>query len=133
MPKATIGKLPGIKDINDQFSRANIQTTLEYYKGLKTADGDYQFGELTDKWYKAGAQWLADVKIYPEDVQKEIKGYIVEALTNQTDGKDDPIPLTLKWSDGDKAVKRSYDPYTIEIIGYPAPPSSALTERREKQ
>ena len=63
MPMESIGRLPGKKDINSQFSRENIKTTLEHYKSLKnTADGDYEFGALTDKWFAAGAQWMSDVK-----------------------------------------------------------------------
>ena len=133
MPLESVGRLPGKKDINGQFSRGNIKKTLEYYNSIKNQNGDYEFGALTDVWYTAGAQWMSDVKLYPQPIRDQIKKYIIEALTNQTDGKDDPIAVTFKWSDGNKAVNCSYDPsvpsYTIEIVGYPSPPASLLAER----
>jgi hypothetical protein len=134
----TVAKLPGKKDINNQFTVANLHKTLDYYNSIKQTNGDYTFGELTNKWYKAGAQWMTDVKLYPTDAQEQIKQCIIKALTNKDkDGNDHPIPVTLKWSDGNKAVNCTYDPsppsYTIEIIGYPQPPASLLAQRRGKK
>jgi hypothetical protein len=132
MAMESVGKLPGKKDINNQFSRENIKKTLEYYNSIKNkADGDYTFGALTDKWYKAGPQWMTDVKLYPQDIRDEIKKYIIEALTNETDGQPDPIPFLLKWSAGEeKKVNRTFDPFTIEIVGCIEPPASAVYERK---
>ena len=118
MPLESVGRLPGKKDINSQFSRGNIKKTLEHYHSIKHESGDYEFGALTDVWYTAGAQWMSDVKLYPQPIRDQIKKYIIEALTNQTDGKDDPIPFQITWKAGEeKAVNRTYDPYTIEIVG----------------
>ena len=35
MAMESVGKLPGKKDINNQFSRENIKKTLEYYNSIK--------------------------------------------------------------------------------------------------
>jgi hypothetical protein len=132
MTLESVGKLPGKKDINNQFSRENIKKTLELYNSVKGKNGDYPFGILTDKWYQAGNQWMDDVKHYPQAVQDEIKKYVIEALTNQTNGHDDPIPFLITWKPGDqKSVKRTYDPFTIEITGCLEPPSSAAYERKK--
>jgi hypothetical protein len=128
----SVARLPGKKDINSQFSRENIAKSLEYYKSIMTKNGDYEFGALTDKWFAAGPQWMSDVKLYPQPIRDQIKKYIVAALTNQTDGKDDPIPFLITWKPGDeKAVNLSYDPYTIEIVGCLEPPGSGLYERKK--
>jgi hypothetical protein len=134
MAMVTVGRLPGKKDINNQFSRASVKRSLEYYNSIKDPNGDYPFGALTNKWYN-NPQWMKDVAVYPEDVQKQIKGYVIEALTNKTNGKDDPIPFLITWTEnGDiQSVTRTYDPFTIEICGYPAPPTSALDERKQKE
>jgi hypothetical protein len=133
MAMESVGKLPGKKDINNQFSRENIATTLEYYNSIKDKqNGDYTFGELTNKWYKAGAQWMSDVKLYPQPIRDQIKKYVIEALTNETNGQPDPIPFLLKWSPGEeKKVNRTFDPFTIEIVGCLEPPGSALYERKK--
>lgn len=132
MAMESVGQHPGKKDINYQFSRENIQKTLEHYNAIKDKDGNYEFGSLTNKWYEAGRQWMNDVKLYPQPIRAQIKKYVIEALTNQTDGKPDPIPFLLKWSPGEeKAVNRTYDPYTIEIVGCLEPPGSALYERKK--
>jgi hypothetical protein len=132
MPLESVGKHPGKKDINYQFSRENIMKTLEHYNAVKGKDGDYEFGSLTNKWYDAGHQWMNDVKLYPQPIRAQIKKYVIEALTNVTDGKPDPIPFLLTWKPGEeKAVNRTYDPYTIEIVGCLEPPGSALYERKK--
>lgn len=131
MAMESVGRLPGKKDINGQFSRGNIKKTLEYYNSIKKPDGDYEFGALTDVWYKAGAQWMSDVKHYPEPIRNQIKKYIIEALTNQTNGNADPIPFQITWKAGEeKAVNRTYDPYMIEIVGCLEPPASSIYERK---
>jgi hypothetical protein len=131
MPLESVGRLPGKKDINNQFSRENIKKTLEHYNSIKTPNGDYPFGALTDKWYQAGNQWMSDVKLYPQPIRDQIKKYVIAALTNQTNGKDDPIPFLITWKAGEeKAVNLTYDPYTIEIVGCLEPPGSGLYERK---
>jgi len=109
----------------------------EYFHraGIRKLANDYPFGALTNKWYPS-AQWMLDVNVYPPDAQEQIKGYVIEALTNKTNGQDDPIPFSITWTDNDsdvKAVTRTYDPFTIVILNYPAPPSSALDERKQKE
>ena len=136
MAMLTVGNLPGKKDINNQYSRASIKKSLQYYHSIKDPNSnDYPFGALTNKWYPS-AQWMLDVNVYPPDAQEQIKGYVIEALTNKTNGQDDPIPFSITWTDNDsdvKAVTRTYDPFTIVILNYPAPPSSALDERKQKE
>lgn len=132
MAMESVGRLPGKKDINNQFSRENIKKTLEYYNSIKAKNGDYEFGTLTNKWYQAGNQWMSDVKLYPQDIRDQIKQYVIEALTNETNGQPDPIPFLLKWSAGEeKKVNRTYDPFTIEIVGCLEPPGSAIYERKQ--
>jgi hypothetical protein len=136
MAMVTVGKLPGKKDINNQYSRGSVKQSLKYYNEIKDPKtGDYKFGELTNKWYN-NPQWMKDVGVYPKDAQAQIKGYVIEALTNKTNGQDDPIPFLITWTDdnsGVKSVTRTYDPFTIQIVNYPPPPSSALDERKQKE
>jgi hypothetical protein len=133
MAMESVGKLPGKRDINNQFSRENIKQTLVYYKSISNPkDGDYEFGALTNKWYQAGNQWMNDVKLYPQPIRDQIKKYVIAALNNKTNGEDDPIPFLITWKPGDeKAVNLTYDPYTIEIVGCVEPPGSALYERKK--
>ena len=132
MPLESVGRLPGKKDINGQFSRENIKKTLEHYRSLKNEKGDYEFGALTDACYQAGPQWRSDVKLYPQAIRDQIRKYVIEALTHQTDGKDDPIPFSITWKAGEeKAVNLIKDPYTIEIVGCLEPPGSSLYERKK--
>jgi hypothetical protein len=138
----TIGQLPGKKDINDQFTvGANIHKALECFKRIQN-NGTYEFGALTACFYNLppgeDQSWMNEVKIYPADAQDQIKNCIIKALTNQKDGRDDPIPITMIWSGGSpNEVKCTYNPsprsYTIEIIGYPPPMAAALAERRAKK
>jgi len=138
----TIGQLPGKKDINNQFTvGANIHKALACFKRIQN-NGTYDFGALTACFYNLppGEQqsWMNEVKIYPVAAQDAIKNCIIKALTNQTNGRDDPIPLTMIWSGGSpNDVKCTYTPsppsYTIEIIGYPSPMASARAERRKKK
>jgi hypothetical protein len=142
MPLDTIAQLPGKKDINNQFTvGANIHKALACFKRIQN-NGTYEFGALTACFYDLpkgeGQTWMEEVKIYPADARDAIKNCIIKALTNQTDGKDDPIPITMIWSGGSpNEVNCTYSPsppsYTIEIIGYPPPMASALAERRAKK
>jgi hypothetical protein len=137
----TIGQLPGQRDINNQFTvGVNIHKALACFKRIQR-NGTYEFGALTACFYdlpKGEEQtWMDEVKIYPPVAQDAIKNCIITALNNQKDGKDDPIPITMKWSGGSPDVKCTYNPsppsYTIEIIGYPPPVASALAGRRAKK
>jgi hypothetical protein len=133
-------KYAGRPDINEQFTAANIRKTLTEYKKVKESDGDYTFGALTAKFYQlsddATAAWENDINAeYPHDVQAEIKRHIIHALTHRDQhGHESPIPLTIKWSGGTKAVVCTYNPsgpsYKVEIIGYLAPSASPLSKRR---
>ena len=136
-------KSPGRPDINAQFTAANIGKTLADYKAVKNRDGDYTFGTLTAKFYNLDATetgaWESGLeKEYPKDVQDEIKRHIIHALTHRDHhGHDSPIPLTIKWSSGAKAVVVTYNPsapsYKIEIFGFLSPAASALAARRAKK
>jgi hypothetical protein len=136
-------KYAGRPDINAQFTAANIKKTLADYKEVKQRDGDYTFGALTAKFYHldadATASWESDIEIeYPRDVQEEIKRHIIHALTYRDQhGHESPIPLTIKWSGGRRAVECTYNPaapsYQIDIIGFLAPGASSLASRRHKK
>jgi hypothetical protein len=141
----TIAGLPGQHDINGQFKvGANIHRTLALFKRLYNA-GTYPFGALTAAYnnYVPGSieynTWMQDAGTYPTAAQDKIKNCIIQALTHKDQhGNDDPIPVTINWSQGSPSdVKCTFHPsgpsYTIEIIGYPAPPQSLLAERREKK
>ena len=140
----TIAGLPGRRDINGQFNSANIRRTLGLFKGLYNA-GNYQFGALTAAYnnYVPGSSeyntWMQDAGTYPQSAQDKIKNCIIQALTHKDQhGHDDPIKVTIKWSQGSpNDVTCTFDPsvpcYTIDIIGFPSPPDSALSERREKK
>lgn len=133
-------KYAGRPDINAQFTPENIRKTLADYNHVKDHGGDYTFGALTAKFYHLDAHttaaWEQDLgEHYPKDVQEEIKRHIIHALTHRDDhGHESPIPLTIKWSTGAKAVVATYNPsgpsYKIEIVGYLAPGASSLASRR---
>jgi hypothetical protein len=137
MAMMTVGKLPGKKDINNQYSRVNMHKTMQYYNSIKNpTTGDYVFGELTNLWYP-NTPWMSDLeKVYPPDAQNKIKGFVIEALNNKAkNGQDDPIPFLITWTKDNSTkqdVTRSYDPFTITILNYAEPPSSALDERKQK-
>ncbi len=136
-------RYPGRSDINAQFTAGkNIRKALADYKQIKNRDGDYQFGALTETFYQLNQSeketWESDLRTYPKDVQDEIKRHIIHALTHlDHDGNEKPIPLTIKWSTGAKAVAVTYNPsapsYKIEIFGFPAPAASPFAGRREKK
>jgi hypothetical protein len=149
MPRPTLRKLPGQVDINNQYSAAHIQRSLDVYRQIADPQGDYRFGELTAKFYQLDENetriWLGDVARYPRDVRDEIKRLIIHALNHKDDsGRDSPIPITFKWtvSTSSKALIITYKPsgppkppgpsYKVEIVGYPSPLRSALAERRAK-
>lgn len=143
MPLANRKKYPGRPDINAQFTAANIGKTLADYKEVRRNGGDYTFGGLTAKFYNLDAgeaeAWESDLRIvYPKDVQDEIKRHIIHALTHRDHhGHENPIPLTIKWSTGPKAVVVTYIPsapsYKIEIVGFLGPSASPIARRRAKK
>jgi hypothetical protein len=122
-------KLPTQESINDQFTHGNIHKSLAYYNKIKRQNGDYQFGDLTVQWYGANPDWMNDLNAaYGAPAQQQIMGYVVGFLTNQTNGKPDPTPFTIVWSDGPKSISQTAN--TIEIVGYSMPPTAA--ERKKK-
>jgi hypothetical protein len=136
-------RYPGRPDINDQFTPHNIKKTLADYKEVKDRGGDYTFGALTAKFNYFNAEQTEDWESvlageYPKDVQDEIKRHIIHALTHRDDhGHESPIPLTMKWSSGPRAVVVTYNPsgpsYKIEIFGFISPAASRLAERPAKK
>ncbi len=126
MSLLTRDKLPTQEQINKQFTHGNIDSSLAYYNRIKRQGGDYQFGALTEQWYGANADWMNDAdRSYDASAQQQIVGYIVAFLTSQPH----PTPFTIAWSDGPKSISLSGT--TIEIVGYPAPPTEA--ERKNKK
>jgi hypothetical protein len=136
-------RYPGRPDINAQFTAENIRKTLAEYKEVKERGGDYKFGALSAKFYHLDEDqteaWESDIEIvYPKDVQDEIKRHIIHALTHRDHhGHESPIPLTMKWSSGPRAVAVTYNPsgpsYKIEIFGFLSPAASRLADRRAKK
>jgi hypothetical protein len=136
-------KAPGRPDINDQFTPQNIKKTLYDYNEVKDSHGDYKFGALTAKFNHLDADqtraWESGLEHeYPKDVRDEIKRHIIHALTHRDHhGQESPIPITMKWSAGPKAVVCTYNPsgpsYKIEIFGYIGPAASRLAERPAKK
>jgi hypothetical protein len=142
MPRMTVKLYPGRGDINAQFSAQNIRKTLALYKTIKTAGGDYQFGELTTLFYNLNQNevqaWQDDLKTYSTEVQEEIKRQIIHALTHvDSKGNETPVPLTITWKTGTKAVTTTYDPsgpsYAIVISGFPMPALKPFSQRRPKR
>jgi hypothetical protein len=115
----THAKLPTQEAINDQFRHGKIHKSLAYYNKIKRKNGDYEFGDLTQQWYGNNPDWMNEVNLYDQAAQQQIIGYIVGFLTSQPD----PTPFTIVWTDGTKSVSATAN--TIEIVGYPAPPTAA--------
>jgi hypothetical protein len=115
-------KLPTQAQINDQFTKGKIHQSLAFYDKIKKANGDYTFGDLTVQWYGANPLWMAQVGTYYDTAaQQKIVGYIVEFLTNKSNGKPDPIPFTIHWTEvGIQSIRKTSN--SIEIEGYRAPP-----------
>lgn len=137
MSRETLAKLPGKHDIDGQFKPANIHRTQALFKKLYK-NGTYTFGTLTAAYnnYPVGSPeydtWMKDADSYPPKARDPIKDCIIEAMT----GKDAPVPVVITWTqsnDRDVKVSRDASGFTIEIIGYAAPPTSALAERRDKK
>jgi hypothetical protein len=122
-------KLPTQESINDQFTQGNIHKSLAYYNRIKRPSGDYQFGDLTVQWYGANSDWMNEVNTYDATAQQQIIGYIVGFLTHKTNGNPDPTPFTIVWSDGPKSISRTAN--TIEIVGYPQPPTAAELKNKK--
>jgi len=135
---------PGQDDVSDQFTAGqNLTDALGAYKAIKDSGGDYTFGALTTRYYHLrGTEkqaWEDGVRLYPDDVQKEIKRHIIHALTHKENGQEKPIPLSISWKDPlspQQFVSCTYDPsgpsYAILIHGFPAPLTSRFAERRGK-
>jgi len=122
-------KLPTQESINDQFTHGNIHKSLAYYNRIKRPNGEYQFGDLTVQWYGANSDWMKEVNTYDATARQQIIGYIVGLLTHKTNGNPDPTPFTIVWSDGPKSISRTAN--TIEIVGYPQPPTAAELKNKK--
>jgi hypothetical protein len=141
MGRVLIAKIPGQKNINDQFIAGNLGTTLRHLKKLlEDGKGDYSFGALTAMYYgyTPGTpdyiNWMDEVYTnYDKPARDKIKEAVIAAVTHQSK----PLPITLHWdptgSPKEVVVSQSSSSYTIEIIGYPAPAKSALADRRNKK
>jgi hypothetical protein len=134
---------PGTHDVSDQFSSTNIVKALSDYKAIKDGHGDYKFGDLTIKFFNLSGQekqaWEDGVRLYPKDVQQEIKRHILHALNHKDGhGHENPITLSISWQDplGQQFVSCTYDPngpsYAILISGFPMPRHSRFATRRGK-
>jgi hypothetical protein len=122
-------KLPTQESINDQFTHGNIHKSLAYYNRIKRPNGEYQFGDLTVQWYGANPDWMNEVNTYDATAQQQIIGYIVGFLNHKTNGNPDPTPFTIVWSEGKKSITRTAN--TIEIVGYPQPPTAAELKNKK--
>jgi len=81
------------------------------------------------QWYGAYPDWMNEVNTYDATAQQQIIGYIVGFLTHKTNGNPDPTPFTIVWSDGPKSISRTAN--TIEIVGYPQPPTAAELKNKK--
>jgi len=82
-------------------------------------------GNLTQQWYGANSTWMDDINNkYDAAAQQQIVGYIVDFLIRP----EGPRPFTIVWNDGPKCISRTAN--TIEIVGYPMPPTAA--QRKNK-
>jgi hypothetical protein len=142
MSRELIAGLPGQVDINDQFKPGNLPKTLtDLKKLLKTGGGNYQFGSLTAEYYgylpgtPEYINWMEEVALYDKTARDKIKKAVIEAVSH----KSGPLPITFKWdptgSPQEVVVTLNSAPpsYTVEIVGYPAPATSALAARRKKK
>lgn len=142
MSRELIAGLPGQADINDQFTAGNLSKTLtDLKKLLKAGNGNYQFGSLTAEYYgylpgtPEYINWMEEVALYDKTARNKIKKAVIAAV----DHKPASLPITFKWdptgSPQEVVVTLNSSPpsYTIEIVGYPAPATSALGDRRKKK
>jgi len=142
MSRELIAGLPGRQDINDQFTPGNLPKTLtDLKKLLKAGNGNYQFGSLTAEYYgylpgsPEYINWMEEVALYDKNARDKIKKAVMAAVNY----KSGPLPITFKWdptgSPQEVVVTLNSSPpsYTIEIVGYPAPATSALAYRRKRK
>jgi hypothetical protein len=121
MTTALHAKLPTQEQINKQFTHGEIHKSLAYYNDIKKKDGDYTFGDLTQQWYGANSTWMNDVNKYDADAQKQIMDYIKGFLNHQPG----PTPFNITWANGSPSITLSPSGTTIQIVGYPIPPTDA--------
>jgi hypothetical protein len=143
MPLRYSKHVPGKPDINQQFSPKAIMRTLNNYTQLGS---NYSFGDLTAKHCNLTPDetkhWENELKLYPKDVQDEIKRTVINALTHKDNkGLPSPIPIAFEWSAPPKkgpkrGVRVTYYPsgpkYAVVILGYPGPMSLSLAQRRAR-
>jgi|SRR5689334_18377483 hypothetical protein len=138
---------PGQNNISDQFKDGpNLNNALTAYKAIKDNGGDYEFGQLTAKYWTLdpteNGHWKDSIdQYYPVDVQNEIKRHIIHALTHTDDhGHEKPIPISISWGDpaGPKTItctykhSTSHPSYEIVISGFRKPLSTDFAGRRRK-
>lgn len=142
MGRVLIAKIPGQKDINDQFIPGqHLDKTLGHLKKLlQDGQGDYPFGELTAAYYgfvhgtPDYKNWIKEAQtVYDTTAQDKIKRAVIAAVTHQPKS----LPITFSWDEAgspkDVKVTETSSSYTVEIIGYPAPEKSALADRKRKE
>jgi hypothetical protein len=144
MGMLTIGRIPGKNDINGQFKpAANLRATHAHFKNIYK-HGTYTFGDLTALCLNLGndPDWTEALKAYDDGTPGKpsaadtIKDCVIKAMTHQTNGHDDPLPVVINWhdaTDNKVDVSQNSTGFTIDIYGYPQPPSSALAERRQNK
>jgi hypothetical protein len=114
--------LPTQAQINAQFTKEKIHRSLAFYDKIKKPNGGYELGDLSVQWYGPNAPWMTQVgTYYNATAQQKIAGFIKDFLTNTTNGKPDPIPFTIHWTEvGIESITKTSN--SIEIVGYRAPP-----------
>lgn len=133
MTTLTHAKLPTQEQINAQFKPGEIHKSLAYYLKIKKQNGSYQFGDITQQWYGANSTWMQDVNKYDAGAQEKIVGYIVDFLKHETNGKPDPTPFNITWASATDMRSITVSGTTIQIVGYPAPPTDAELKALKKR
>jgi hypothetical protein len=144
MGMMTIGKIPGKKDINGQFTPADLKNTLKFFKKIYK-NGTYTFGDLTAECLGLGndPDWIDALKAYNDggpgkpSAADQIRDCVIAAMNHKKDsGDDDPLPIVITWHQSTSKrvdiLKNTPGGFSIDIYGYPEPPASALGERRQK-
>jgi hypothetical protein len=140
--------VPGRKDVNKAFAKKdNLLRLRDIYVKLNNSNG-YHFGDLSALFYNLTDDerkaWDGEIAaFYPPDVQRELKRVIEAALFHKDEyGNDAPIPIEFGWSSspphGPKhSIRTTYNVdtphYHIQLIGFPSPPASELSKRRQQK
>jgi hypothetical protein len=106
-----------------------MEISINRWRIITESSDRTAFGDLTVQWYGANSDWMNEVNTYDATAQQQIIGYIVGFLNHKTNGNPDPTPFTIVWSDGPKSISRTAN--TIEIVGYPQPPTAAELKNKK--